>query len=243
LEQRPQGFTPHVLDERDGFLDALPADVDGDGRVDLITLLAQEHEQVLLWRNLAGESGPRFTAVVLFEAPHPAWGSSGIERVDLDGDGDQDLLLSNGDALDDDLLKPYHGVGWLRNEGAEKGAPRYVYERIADLPGCEQARAGDLDGDGDLDVVAVSFLPQLPPEVWAERRIPSVLWLERTADGWTPRPLEVGRCIHPSLALADWNLDGQLDIAVANWVWVDPGGAPRVQAEAFQLFTANPRRD
>ena len=34
---------------------------------------------------------------------HPAWGSNGLELVDMDGDGDLDALVCNGDALDDML--------------------------------------------------------------------------------------------------------------------------------------------
>ena len=225
-------FTPHRLDDRDGFIHVEPWDLDQDGRMDLVALLAQEHEQVLAFMN---RGQWRFEPRVLFQAPHPAWGSSGMERVDLDRDGDEDLLLSNGDALDDGLIKPYHGVSWLERTGPLA----FTWRPIGVLPGCERALAGDLDGDGDLDVVAVAFLPQLPPRVWEEQRLASVAWAERRADGsWAPlRALERGRCYHPSLALGDYDQDGDLDLAVGSWVWLEEDGTPRYTADHVTLFT------
>ena len=221
-------FAEHVLDERDGFIHVEPWDLDGDGRLDLVALLAQEHEQVVAFLN---RGGLRFEARPLWRAPHPAWGSSGMERVDLDGDGDDDLLLSNGDALDDGLLKPYHGIAWLERTGPL----RFEWRRIAIMPGCERALAGDLDGDGDLDVVAVAFLPQLEPARW--RGLASVAWAERTPEGWTLRALERERCYHPSLAVGDYDADGDLDVAAGSWVWLERDGTPRYTAEHVTLFT------
>jgi hypothetical protein len=62
--------------------------------------------------------------------------------VDFDLDGDLDLLVSNGDTLDDDVLKPYHGVSWLEN----LGDLRFEVHVIGHLYGCESACSGDVDG-------------------------------------------------------------------------------------------------
>ncbi len=64
------------------------------------------------------------------------------------------MLLAHGDTFDDSLLKPYHGVEWLENVGDMKFEPH----ALAGLPGAHRARAVDLDGDGDLDVVASAFV-------------------------------------------------------------------------------------
>ena len=226
-------FTPHVLDERDGFVSAQAVDLDGDGDLDLVAILAQQYEQVVWFEQV---KPGQFVGKTIYAAPHPAWGTSGLEVVDLDGDGALDLLVANGDTLDDRLLKPYHGVAWLRREGEDAaGEPVFRYERIGALYGAEAAAAGDVDGDGDLDVVAGAFMPQLDPEEW--KGLDSVVWFERIEGGWRRHALEQGRCIHPALALGDYDGDGDLDLALANYVWIGAGDQPTTQAEFVTLFT------
>ena len=82
-----------------------------------VVAFAQEHETVSLF--LPREAGG-YEERVLYRASHPAWGTSHLAAADLDADGDVDFLLSNGDTLDDGVaFKPYHGVAWLENRGAD----------------------------------------------------------------------------------------------------------------------------
>src|SRR5437667_113505 len=65
-----------------------------------------------------GDGMGGFEKKTIFQGPHPAYGSSGIQTVDMNGDGKLDVLYSNGDTRDaPHLLKPYHGVQWLENPG------------------------------------------------------------------------------------------------------------------------------
>src|SRR5579859_2502139 len=107
-------FVATVFDPRHGAIHVPIADLNHDGRPDFVALISQEFETVVAFLN----TGPgKFEPHVTHAAPHPAFGSSGIQLVDLDQDGDLDVLYSNGDVLDSNLLRPYHGIQWLENRG------------------------------------------------------------------------------------------------------------------------------
>ena len=185
---------------------------DGPG---FVVAFAQEHEMVSLFLP-RGDTG--YEERVLFRAPHPAWGTSHLAATDLDADGDLDFLLSNGDTLDDGVaFKPYQGVTWLENRG-EQG---FRAHPIGRLYGAHAAEAGDLDGDGDLDIVASGFLPQVElPVSQAAMRLDSVVWFERDEDLWIPWEIESGHPRHTGVALIDFDEDGRLDIVAAiNRAW------------------------
>ena len=177
-------FETTRLDERTGAIHVIPTDLNKDGRLDFVALISQQHETVVAYLN-NGAGG--FAQETLYMAPHPNWGSSGMQLVDFDGDGDLDVLVTNGDSFDDFLLKPYQGIQWLENEG------RYPYTAhpLASLAGAHRALAVDLDGDGDLDVVASAMIALAREGV--ERTLPSIVWLERTGPKrFTRHTLEMG---------------------------------------------------
>jgi hypothetical protein len=117
------------------------ADFDGDGDRDL--LAAMRSEDTIVWyENLdgAGEFGAR--RVVTTETDDPM----SVFAVDLDGDGDADVLSAS--AYDDK-------IAWYENlDGAGSFGPQRVITTSADL--AKSVFAADLDGDGDADVLSAS---------------------------------------------------------------------------------------
>jgi len=219
-------FRTHVIDPRTGSINVIPVDLNRDGRMDFVALLAQEHETVIAYLN---QGNFKFEPKVIYAAPHPNWGSSGFELVDLDKDGDTDVLLTHGDTFDDGIVKPYHGIQWLENTG---GFP-FVEHTLAQMPGVHRAQAADLDGDGDLDIVAAALLAG-GSDV-DERVLPALVWLEQTAPGtFTRHTIEMGVPRHATLDLGDIDRDGDIDIVTGNFsigpldkssveVWVNGG--------------------
>jgi len=132
--------------------ESMPAfgDLDGDGDLDL--LVGSKLDPSVLtaarlyhFENVGSATAPEFVLVDTL-APMDAYHLA-PELADLDGDGDLDLLLGS---WNDD-------VRFFRNEGTPS-APDFVAvgeEAVAELPRGSHATPGlgDLDGDGDLDLL------------------------------------------------------------------------------------------
>jgi hypothetical protein len=198
-------YEPHQLLKLSGALNVSPVDLNQDGNIDLVSLIAQEHEMVVAF---IGNGKGEFEKHMLARAPHPMYGSTSLQPVDLDRDGDMDLLFTNGDAFDAQTdPKPYHGVQWLEN----KGDLNFQYHDIGRFYGASSATAGDLDGDGDLDVVVSSWV-----SFWNDPKRQSLVWYENDGhQNFAPHAISNSPPGLVSLQLVDVNGDGALDIVAS----------------------------
>ena len=143
----------HLLDKRSGAIHTPVMDLNGDGKLDIVALISQHHECIEAFVN---KGDGRFDKETIFVAPDPAYGSSGIELVDMNGDRKIDVLYTNGDSFDSFFLKPTHGVRWFENTGSFP----FTEHRLGEMPGAHRALAVDIDLDGRNEVISGAFLPR-----------------------------------------------------------------------------------
>ncbi|HEY7188580.1 MAG TPA: VCBS repeat-containing protein [Vicinamibacterales bacterium] len=195
-------FEQHVLQRLSGGINALPVDLNGDKSLDIVALISQEWEEIWAFVN-NGKGG--FAPRMLWGSTNPDFGSSWISIVDLDRDGDPDILYANGDAFEyaPPNSRPWQGIQWLENTGNWK----FTFHRIIDLQGATSPEAADLDGDGDLDVLIVTSNND-----WDNLQAPSLLWLEN--DGhqkFTMHPIASSPTHLLTVAVGDLDGDGKPD--------------------------------
>lgn len=186
------------------------ADLDGDG--DLDAVIGRSNGPLSYFRNTGTAAAPVFVQQAAANNPFNGINVglySAPTLADVDGDGDLDAVIGEGDGT----------LNYLRNTGTAS-APVFVQQTGANNPFngvnvgfYSKPTLGDIDGDGDLDVVIGESNG-------------SLRYLENTGTAtapiFTPRTgvanpfngVNVGTYAAP--ALADVDGDGDLDVVTGN---------------------------
>jgi len=195
-------FKSHILQNLSGPINVDIVDLNKNGHKDIISLVSQEWEEIYCFAN---DGKGHFTPNLLYGSSNQDFGSSSINICDFDKDGDDDIIYTNGDAFDyiPPQGRPWHGVQWLEN----KGNMKFEFHRICNFMGAYNARAVDIDNDGDLDLFVVSAF-----NLWNNPESQSFIWLENTGNMQFKKHNIANKPTHLiTLDAADFNNDGLMD--------------------------------
>ena len=223
-EWKMQKIGENLLETRNVRL----ADLDGDGDLDVLGTASRSG--LVLWLENPGRPTPLdlqtqfgrsnpWTLHIIDKTGRPGHGHA----VDMDGDGDLDVVMASGFAADlapSEVIPVIGRLAWYENVDHGKLWRRHVMQEP--LPAFE-AFARDLDGDGDIDVVATAR---------------DLSWYENTGNNTWVR--HVLKKVWPSAAqviVADLDGDGRPDIVAAaesgpfelRW-WHNEGGESTIAA-------------
>ncbi|HWJ27457.1 MAG TPA: VCBS repeat-containing protein [Flavisolibacter sp.] len=199
-------YLKHTLRALPGAIHTQIADMNGDGKPDIVALMAQGDEGIFIYFN---KGNGQFEEKRVLRLP-PSYGSNYFELADFNGDGSLDILATNGDNGDyPPILKPYHGIRIYLNDGHNN----FSQNVFLPINGTQKAVARDFDGDGDLDIASISFYPDydhLPEESF-------VYWENKGRLNFQPSTFSdvtSGRWL--TMTAADIDMDGDEDIILGN---------------------------
>jgi hypothetical protein len=145
-------FSSKKIIATDGTWDVFAADLDGDGDMDVLSA-SPFYDEVLWYEN--GGAGAFSGAKVISNSVDTPYA---VHAADVDSDGDMDILSAS---FSDDTIAWYEN---LNGDGSFSSA-RVISSSV---DGAIHTHATDLDGDGDVDVVAAAHLAN------------AILWFENT---------------------------------------------------------------
>lgn len=151
------------------------ADIDGTGGLDVVAVSAQ-HNEVSWWRNDGGTPVQWTKYVISSEV----YGARSVFPVDLDDDGDTDLLCAG---LDDDDVSVFFNDG---------GNPIVWTEQIidGDFNGAHWVFSMDMDNDADMDVLAAGYMAA-DIAIWYNEGGTPLQWTKFILDANFPGALSV----------------------------------------------------
>ena len=210
-------FIKHILSAKPGAIHTEIEDMNGDGLVDIVVLMAQGDEGIDIHYN-KGNGNFTTERVLRFS---PLYGSMHFQLYDFNNDGFKDIFYTNGDNADYSIeLKPYHGIRIFINDGQNQFKEAYFFP----LHGAYKSILNDFDHDGDVDIASISFFPDLTKKtetgfVFLENKSTSSKF---EFDASTFADTQIGRWM--TMKIADVDDDRDQDIILGSFTMLNTFG-------------------
>ncbi|QXV66745.1 VCBS repeat-containing protein [Mucilaginibacter sp. 21P] len=210
-------YKEDVLLPQAGAIKCYVQDMNGDGKKDIVAMFSQGDESVYIFYQT---DNLKFKAKRVLRFP-PNYGTTDMVLTDYNRDGLTDIITVHGDNADySNILKPYHGVRININEGNSVFAEKFFYP----IHGVTRVLAEDFDKDGDIDLAASAFFPDMGPLVDESfvylENMNSAKYNFKAYNLKSDVPLK-----SLTLEKADIDGDGDVDIIAGNFAQ-SPGAAP-----------------
>ncbi len=200
------GYRLEIIENVPGSIMVKLHDFNRDGLMDIAALYAQGDEKIMIYYN-DGEGN--FIGDFKMAARFPSvYGSMYIDLKDFNNDGFMDIIYVNGDNFDySQILKPYHGIRILENDGEDNFEEKYFYP----IYGAGKSISKDFDLDGDLDILVSSNFADM--ENNPER---GIIYLQNKGQ-YVFEPFsfeEAAQNQWNTMTSADFDGDGDMDVLV-----------------------------
>jgi len=201
FENREGQWIKHIIEEHIGQTRTICAtDINGNGRTDLLGTAAAG-DQVMWYENTGDLLNRGWIKHVIDAPPGPSHG----HPADMDGDGDVDVVMAEGVWGPEDPR--LHQVVWYENDGRPERCPWKRHVICEQFVNAFEAVAADLDGDGNMEVVATGWGDHGRVALFKHSGDPRGPWnMQILKDNW-PKANQV--------IVADLDGDGRLDIVAS----------------------------
>jgi hypothetical protein len=192
------------------------ADMDGNGTIDVLSSSGEEDSGEIAWYSNDGNASS-FTKITIDDS---AIGALSVFAVDVDGDGDLDVLSSNQD----------DGILWYINDGDQTFTKAPVGSSLA----VQSIFPADVDGDGQMDVLATVYQVGGGEPGPLDDPVAGVVWYKNQGNGSFSENLIAASDDATDVHAADVDADGDLDVFAthspffgpARVVWYENGSTP-----------------